>query len=383
MKKKITLIAHSMSHVFHLAGFLEKKEMLEKIITIYPYFKIKEYKINKNRIYTLYFLSFIFYFLKKFKIIYSKIIFSNIFEYFAKKKITNNTYSNILIGLNGYCLNNLLHAKNIGYKTVVDRACPHIIEQKKILFEEINNLPIINKAKIKENFFDEKIVEKMIKEYDVADHILVPSNYSAKSFYKHNLQKKIIMNYIPNEKIFIKKNIDKINSKELVIFAIGFNFIRKGFFYLLKAMQQINNKNIKLILRSTIPSYLSTSLPSNTTIIDSHLKNEDLNNLYNSCDILILPSIDEGFGMVVIEAMLAGMPVITSENVGASDVIRNYLPQYSDHILKIRDINSIKNKILDIYENKRNIKKIGNDFQLAAQKYLSKDVYKNIKELYK
>jgi glycosyltransferase involved in cell wall biosynthesis len=87
--------------------------------------------------------------------------------------------------------------------------------------------------------------------------------------------------------------------------------------------------------------------------------------------------------MVVIEAMLAGMPVITSENVGASDVIRNYLPQYSDHILKIRDINSIKNKILDIYENKKNIKKIGNDFQLAAQKYLSKDVYKNIEELYK
>jgi glycosyltransferase involved in cell wall biosynthesis len=383
MKKKITLIAHCMSHVFHLAEFLEKKEMLEKIITIYPYFKIKEYKINKNRIYTLYFLSFIFYFLKKFKIIYSKIIFSNIFEYFAKKKITNNTYSNILIGLNGYCLNNLLHAKKIGYKTVVDRACPHIIEQKKILFEEINILPIINKAKIKENFFDEKIVEKMIKEYDVADHILVPSNYSAKSFYTHNLQKKIIMNYIPNEKIFIKKNIDKINSEELVIFAIGFNFIRKGFFYLLKAMQQIKNKNIKLILRSTIPSYLSTSFPSNTTIINSHLKNEDLNNLYNSCDILILPSIDEGFGMVVIEAMLAGMPVITSENVGASDVIRNYLPQYSDHILKIRDINSIKNKILDIYENKKNIKKIGNDFQLAAQKYLSKDVYKNIEELYK
>jgi hypothetical protein len=97
MKKKITLIAHSMSHVFHLAKFLEKKEMLEKIITIYPYFKIKEYKINKNRIYTLYFLSFIFYFLKKFKIIYSKIIFSNIFEYFAKKKINNNTYYNILI----------------------------------------------------------------------------------------------------------------------------------------------------------------------------------------------------------------------------------------------------------------------------------------------
>jgi glycosyltransferase involved in cell wall biosynthesis len=223
----------------------------------------------------------------------------------------------------------------------------------------------------------------MIKEYDVADHILVPSNYTAKSFYTHGLQKKIIKNYIPNEKIFIKKNVDKINSEELVIFAIGFNFIRKGFFYLLKAMEQINNKNIKLIVRSTIPSYLNSSLPSNTTIINSHLNNEVLNNLYNSCDILILPSIDEGFGMVVIEAMLAGMPVITSENVGASDVIRNYLPQYSDHILKIRDIDSIKNKILDLYENKKNIKKIGNDFQLAAQKYLSKDVYKNIEELYK
>jgi glycosyltransferase involved in cell wall biosynthesis len=40
-------------------------------------------------------------------------------------------------------------------------------------------------------------------------------------------------------------------------------------------------------------------------------------------DVLVLPSLGEGFGLVVTEALACGVPVIVTANVGASDLVRD------------------------------------------------------------
>jgi glycosyltransferase involved in cell wall biosynthesis len=42
---------------------------------------------------------------------------------------------------------------------------------------------------------------------------------------------------------------------------------------------------------------------------------------YQRCDAFILPSIDDGFGMALIEAMCNGCPCITTTNTGASELL--------------------------------------------------------------
>jgi glycosyltransferase involved in cell wall biosynthesis len=48
------------------------------------------------------------------------------------------------------------------------------------------------------------------------------------------------------------------------------------------------------------------------------MSNEEIKGLMNKCDILILPSLFDGWGAVVNEALQAGMQVIASEHCGAS-----------------------------------------------------------------
>jgi glycosyltransferase involved in cell wall biosynthesis len=45
--------------------------------------------------------------------------------------------------------------------------------------------------------------------------------------------------------------------------------------------------------------------------------------LYAQCDVFVLPSLFEGFGLVILEALAAGLPVISTPHTGAVDVLKN------------------------------------------------------------
>ena len=47
-------------------------------------------------------------------------------------------------------------------------------------------------------------------------------------------------------------------------------------------------------------------------LVTGHINDEELRNLYRNCDCFVYPSLYEGFGLPVLEAMTAGAPVVTS-----------------------------------------------------------------------
>ena len=373
MKKEVNIIAHTKNHIFRLAEMLSEAGVLKKIYTIYPLFKLKEYNLSKKNIFSFRFFAAFIYICNYFKIFYKKILFSDLFDFFVAKKITKEPEKKqYIIGLSGYCLKTITKAKKKEFTTIVERACPHILFQKKIITEEINNLPITDKLELSNSMFDEKIIDKMISEYDACDFICVPSNYSGDTFKQYKLNDKVVYSpLIPGKKIFNKNSLYK---NDFIILSVGFNFLRKGFYYLIKAMEEIQNiKDIKLKIRSNIPKGLNIKIPGNVEIITQHISNTELEKLYNEASIVALPSIDEGFGLTAVEAISIGKPIIITENVGMSDIIKKYSPDLNNHILKIRDIDAIKELILSLYDNKKYMNEIGSKFQLAFKKYIDSD----------
>ena len=62
-----------------------------------------------------------------------------------------------------------------------------------------------------------------------------------------------------------------------------------------------------------------------------------------------MPSVDDGFGMVIVEAMACGLPVICSENTGIRDILTSNGAE--GYIIPIRNHESIKEKIKFLYQN--------------------------------
>jgi glycosyltransferase involved in cell wall biosynthesis len=55
----------------------------------------------------------------------------------------------------------------------------------------------------------------------------------------------------------------------------------------------------------------------------SGVSDEELTGLYGRCEAFVLPSGKEGFGIVFLEAMFFGAPVIAAAEKGALDVVRD------------------------------------------------------------
>lgn len=77
----------------------------------------------------------------------------------------------------------------------------------------------------------------------------------------------------------------------------------------------------------SLPALITDFGLSDITLITSDLSDDDLAWAYNACDLVLLPSLGEGFGYPVFEALACGVPVLTGDYAGAADVIRQCWPE--------------------------------------------------------
>lgn len=143
---------------------------------------------------------------------------------------------------------------------------------------------------------------------------------------------------------------------------------RKNFPFLIKIMKKTIEKypEIKLqIIGSGNKKYikenlkdLSDSTLRNINIIES-LQNEQLQYIYPKVRCLLLPSKLEIFGMVLLEAMSFGIPVISSDNGGSRTLINNYFNGI------IADINSEDEWLhaIDFLRSESNMEKLSMNAQ--------------------
>lgn len=182
------------------------------------------------------------------------------------------------------------------------------------------------------------------------DYVLSPSSFVTKSFLERGFRpEQIIRNVYPLDlECFQPAPSARPVSRPLTIVSTGMPSLRKGTPYLLEAFRLVRrqHRTARLILtgpsQSTLASVLeqfqdvpiewSPSLPH--TQLAEHLR---------SADLFVLPSLEDGFARTVTEALACGVPVVTTPNTGASDLIEAGI---NGAVVPIRDPQAIAEAVL-------------------------------------
>ena len=212
----------------------------------------------------------------------------------------------------------------------------------------------------------QKQTESLVKNYSLKADIVTTISFKVKKELGKFYNKKIHVIYNPIKDVYFDENIKKNN----IFFYVGrasdpvkrFNLVRES---LLKIKD--GEKNIK-ICGSQNPNfgdYLGI------------VKDQNLNELYNSSKYILLPSVTEGIGLPMIEGMICGaIPITCSDNLTAKE----FSPP--DFICK-PDAQSIVNKIEELnkdYDYKRELAlKFGEKYKIQFDK---RTIAKNIIEIF-
>jgi glycosyltransferase involved in cell wall biosynthesis len=114
-----------------------------------------------------------------------------------------------------------------------------------------------------------------------------------------------------------------------VILSVGCGTIRKGIPFLLRSMRDVRDKIPSARLIVVGPSKYKDQMISTTNelgieenvIFSGAVPREELPYYYSACDIVAMPSLQEGFPVVVLEAMASGRPVVASRVGGIPEAI--------------------------------------------------------------
>jgi alpha-maltose-1-phosphate synthase len=254
-------------------------------------------------------------------------------------------------------------AKALGVMCLYDLPIPYyqmahdVMEQEARLFPGLASaIPNITESLIK--------IDRKQQEVQLADHIFVASSISKQSLLDIgvNVEKITVIPYGAPIEYFQPQ--PKQDSLFRALF-IGQMSPRKGIHYLLAAWKNLKLTDAELLLvgKNCYPSGWLEKYSDICRCVPSapHLS---LNQYYSSASIFVFPSLLDGFGLVLLEAMACGIPIITTPNTAGPDIITDGIEGF---IIPIRDIVAIEEKLEWCYSHPQELAEMGRAARRKAE----------------
>lgn len=196
----------------------------------------------------------------------------------------------------------------------------------------------------KDDFFLGKIA------YKHADRLLAVSNSLRLRIKQHfNIEAIVVHNIIDVDCIQYKPQ----NHDVFTFISIGNLIPLKGFDLLIQAFAEIGKGDIVLKIvgegecRKQLEIQIETLQLQNRVQLLGYKSRCEISDLLNQSDVFVLASRSETFGVVYIEAMLAGLPVIATRCGGPED----FVTKANGMLVNVDDCDSLQKAMLEMRQN--------------------------------
>ncbi len=315
---KVSVSVHGRWHAFDLAAGLFRRGLFSQLTTTYPRMIARRFVPDDMRIISAPLLEFRRRLYDRFKLGQKPDLpVAESFGRFTARHLEDQ--SDVLVGWSSATLEAIDIARSMGKKIVIERGSSHIVHQKKVLGE------VYEKLAMKFSGPDPGIVEREIEEYRLADAIAVPTKFAADTFE---------LNGVERSKLFINPygvDLTKFNpgqttgksGKPQIVFVGGVG-ARKGVPHLLNAFKSLAaDAELHLVgpVETGLESALANINAGSNIKIHGPVASNSIPDILNSADIFCLPSLEEGFPLSMLQAMSSGLPVVTTKEAGAEDIL--------------------------------------------------------------
>ena len=369
---KVTISVYGRYHAFDLAREMERAGCLDTLITSQPKFAATRFGISRARVTSLLTAEVMrrgWHWLPDLVRSpfdeASNYLFS---EYFDRLAATSVRPCDLFVGFSTFSLRTMKEARAQGAVTVLERGSSHRLYQQELVAEEYARFGATHRL-----LADPRLVDKELAEYEAADFISVPSHFAKQSFIERGVpaHKLLQVPYGVDPEHF---HATAPHDEVFRLIHVGGLTLRKGVHYLLRAFHELRLPGAELWLvgqaAPEITPFLRQYGGSAVRMIASQPQNQ-LHRYYSQATAFCLNSIEEGFGMVVSQAMACGLPIVCTEHTGARDLIRHGVDGL---VIPVRDVEKLKESILFLYGDRVAARAMG---ESARQRVLAEFTWRD------
>lgn len=212
-----------------------------------------------------------------------------------------------------------------------------------------NNCPKVSTIKNQNKIANQFIKKaKLLQPLKKNIQIVVPSNWMLENAVNSKLLNGFKIHMIPNSidvdlfsplnKDVVKQNQELDPKKKYILYGANdpINDENKGFKFIKQMASRGALDGFTLIIFGKVDSIIELDIEFvlKGTIIDKRYLVE----LYNSVELLIMPSIHESFGQIAAESMACGVPVLSFNTTGLKDIVDHKLNGYLAELYNVDDL---------------------------------------------
>lgn len=248
-------------------------------------------------------------------------------------------------------------AARLGIPTVLERPNAHTGFAYEIVQQECERLGVTLPPN-HEHAYNSDRLHREEEEYRLATKLLCPSEFVVKTFLDNGFRREQLARHIYgyDDSVYFPDLRPKDTNAGLTMLFVGVCAVRKGLHYALEAWLRSPacEKGTFLIAGEFLPAYrekLQQMLSHPSIQVLGH--RNDVPALMRKSDLLILPSIEEGFGLVIAEAMGSGCVPLASE--ACTDICSH---MRTGLVHRVGDVDSITEQITLLHRDRALLEKL-------------------------